>query len=409
MGIILFAMVISATRTTQNTLHNPINRNGTDSFCTTSDYCNDQYMGNRSGLIKCYGKENTTVQCEMCKWSSNADRIGCDHESGIKNSTSRYVTNDGVDGNYFVCYGDFCNTNDPSKKRKCYVGQYGDCKWTYEHENICVHQIWTHKTKKNRVCHKFRCEHQLINHGYKLVHNQLPNLTAGEMYDEIEDANVTIKQCVTKDNQNCFKIEPPPKIKCYVSNNASLGDLKECNFFVTRCSLITLRSTDEVKSRDCSPSNIAFDDNKEMRCYNTTDYQTCHFLGDSSNNLPAEKNCWTGIEGDCKPYINKEIPQAFFHKPKETYCHGWDDGCYKAVFNGTCTWYDCERFSNNHFDRKDNIKYEYPRHHNNSITLSVDHYRCSGENCNTPKDSANDLGSNLALMLLVIGLLNVLE
>uniref|UniRef100_A0AC34Q8J2 Uncharacterized protein n=1 Tax=Panagrolaimus sp. JU765 TaxID=591449 RepID=A0AC34Q8J2_9BILA len=368
-----------------------IGRDKSYSYCST-DGCNNKYnVKDQRGKIKCYGNDSKIVEnCDMC--ISSTINTGCRHKnapsSGGQNATH---------GHWFRCYGELCNTNEKKKWRKCYVGEYGDCSWTYEHkessglaekecdqwhaQNICVQQIWTHKTNKARgVCHKFRCYHQLMNHGYELVYKQFPNLNdTSEMTDEIQDANVTVKQCVTKGNQNCFKIEPPPKIKCYVSNNASLGDLKECNFFVTRCRLTRSKSGNAVTSRNgCSPANILFD-SEEVYCYDTTgDTQTCDIL-------------------------------VFFHKPKETYCHGWDKYCYKAVLNGTCTWYDCDLFDNRRFSQKDNIQYNYTRPDNNAIVFPVDHHRCAGENCNTPKDSANDLGSNLALMLLAIGLLNVLE
>uniref|UniRef100_A0AC34RFF9 Uncharacterized protein n=1 Tax=Panagrolaimus sp. JU765 TaxID=591449 RepID=A0AC34RFF9_9BILA len=251
----------------------------------------------------------------------------------------------------------------------------------------------------------------MINHGYELVYKQFPDLNdTSEMKDEIGDANVVVKQCVTKVNESCFTIEPPPKIQCYDSRNATFGSPKECDFYATRCRYTRSKATYAVTRRDCSPANIAFDDSKEKECYETADSEVCDIKGNLSNNyLPEEKNCWTGIEGDCKPFFNHEIGQAFFHKPKETYCREWDKGCFKAVLNGTCTWYACHRFSDNYFYQQENIQYNYTRIDNNAIVFPVDHYRCVEENCNTPKDSATDLSSNLALMLLALGMLNVLE
>uniref|UniRef100_A0AC34QB94 Uncharacterized protein n=1 Tax=Panagrolaimus sp. JU765 TaxID=591449 RepID=A0AC34QB94_9BILA len=339
-NVLLYTFLVRRGCKPENEDQPAVNGRGySESYCRGIDKCNNQYnVTNKRTPIKCHGNNQTVEGCDLCKWSSNPERIGCGDKSGKKALTT-LGKDDAVDGNWFTCHGDFCNTDDHSKWRKCYVGQYGDCEWTFEHvesyevseetcdqwyaQNICVQQLWTHKTNTTRVCHKFRCHHQFINHGYELVRKPFPNLTAV--------------------------------------------------------------------------------------CHDTSgDVQVCDIFGNASNDLPVDKKCWTGIEGDCKFYINKEIGQAFFHEPKETFCTGWDGGCYKAVFNGTCTWYDCARFHNKITFVQEHAEYNYTRK-GTTIEWPVDHYRCVGENCNTPKDSANDLGSNLALMLLVIGLLNVFK
>uniref|UniRef100_A0AC34Q088 Uncharacterized protein n=1 Tax=Panagrolaimus sp. JU765 TaxID=591449 RepID=A0AC34Q088_9BILA len=319
-----------------------------------------------------------------------------------------------------------CNVHD-NFQRHCHIGTYGDCEWARGHydifkfdENtncgqhdswdICVRQIWTPKDDPTRVCHKYLCHHDYVNHGEELIYNKYPNVTNSSMTDEIENAKVQVEQCIVTDrSKSCFEVEKPPKIKCYKSDSKELGDPVECSDYVTHCRWTQDRDG-MVLTRGCSPMNVA--PGKE-RCFEIGGVYTCDAPGNASNaNVDAPKECYTGVEGNCTYFFKREIVQRLYHAPIKTQCSGWSHHCYKSEFHGDgakCALYDCDVFTGNadylDFQGQDTVVNTFVRGDSN-ITWSVTTARCEGESCNAKlicegddciKHAANS-GNKLILM-----------
>uniref|UniRef100_A0AC34QCV0 Uncharacterized protein n=1 Tax=Panagrolaimus sp. JU765 TaxID=591449 RepID=A0AC34QCV0_9BILA len=330
----------------------------------------------------------------------------------------------GVDGNNTVpavkyCYGEKCNVPD-NDHRHCHSGAYGDCEWTssegtlnekeecgqHDSWDICVHQIWTFKDDSTRVCHKYLCHHNYVNHGEELIYKKAPNVAGGSMKDEIGNATVQVEQCMVTDrSKSCFEVQNP-KIQCYWSDSSGVNDelkLINCSDYVSHC--VWTESYDgKVTSRDCAPTNMAFG---KKRCFAISNGEKCYAPGTASNGkVEAIKECYTGVEGNCTYFFKSEIGEPFYHAPIKTQCKGWSQYCYKSEFHGNgteCVWYNCNVYkgSANHldFEGKDTVVKEHVLH---GITWNVTSTRCEGEGCNCKGDNCVKTNSGNKLVAMAV-------
>uniref|UniRef100_A0AC34R6B1 Uncharacterized protein n=1 Tax=Panagrolaimus sp. JU765 TaxID=591449 RepID=A0AC34R6B1_9BILA len=265
------------------------------------------------------------------------------------------------------CAESLCNSETPTN---CYVGEYGDCSWTETQfpqkectdedkidcvwkttpfvtlcdlsvRDICIYQKWIHPKDFQRLCHKYRCQHDRQNHGYELVYKN-PKKENRSFEDKIENITVIVSQC--KGNL-CFKPNWTTHT-CYESNTAAaagLGNIVQCEDFATHCRLFFDSESREVTGRECTPPREAYTEWTELE----DGIYFRDFFGNNSNDGPKSSYCYTGSNGTCKNLDGdyRLIWNNYRYRPYPTLCSNFDKECYATILptdDGNCVIHTCD-------------------------------------------------------------------